>query len=114
MKNQKHAPVTNDSEVENNVDQLVMLAKALASEVKTLKAEIATNNSSNKQINFYDEVQRYEIELIRHALNHCGGIQSQAAKLLHLKSTTLNAKMKQYGLNPVRAIAPQRQNTAQK
>src|SRR5215217_1190834 len=86
------------------VDQLVMLAKALASEIETLKAELATDENRNRLIDFYDEVERYEIELIRSALNQCGGNQSQAAKLLHLKSTTLNAKMKHYGLNPVRSL----------
>jgi DNA-binding NtrC family response regulator len=93
------------------LEQLVMLAKALASEIETLKAELNVNLDSNKQIDFYTEVERYEIELIRSALNHCGGNQSQAAKLLHLKSTTLNAKMKHYGLNPVRSISPRQKAT---
>ena len=85
--------------MKRHVDQLVMLAKALASEIETLKAELTTDQNDNKQIDFYDEVERYEIELIRSALNQCHGNQSRAAKLLHLKSTTLNAKMKHYGLN---------------
>ena len=86
-------------------DQLVILAKALATEIETLKAELS-NDQNNKQIdlnddgiNFYDEVERYEIELIKSALNQCGGNQVQAAKLLQLKSTTLHAKMKHYGLS---------------
>ena len=78
-----------------------MLAKALADEIETLKAELTTDQNDNKQIDFYDEVERYEIELIRSALNQCHGNQSRAAKLLHLKSTTLNAKVKHYGLNPL-------------
>jgi DNA-binding NtrC family response regulator len=108
------------SDIERRVDQLVMLAKALASEVETLKAELASDHNNGKQngfenagIDFYDEVERYEIELIRTALNQCGGNQTQAAKLLHLKLTTLNAKMKHYGLNPVRSIMFQRQNASQ-
>ena len=100
------------------VDQLVMLAQALAREIETLKAELS-NDQNNKQIDFnegidfYDEIERYEIELIRSALNQCGGNQTQAAKLLHLKSTTLNAKMKHYGLNSVRSIMFQRQKATQ-
>jgi len=99
------------------VDQLVMLAKALAKEIETLKAELS-NDENNEQLNnegidFYDVIERYEIELIRSALNQCGGNQSQAAKLLHLKSTTLNAKMKHYGLNSVRSIMFQRQKATQ-
>jgi DNA-binding NtrC family response regulator len=99
------------------VDQLVMLAKALATEIETLKAELSTDQKkidlNDEGINFYDEVERYEIELIRSALNQCGGNQTQAAKLLNLKSTTLNAKMKHYGLNHVRPLMFQRQKATQ-
>ena len=96
------------------VDQLVTLAKALANEMETLKVELQNNTRSiDGGIDFYGEVERYEIELIRTALSQCGGNQTQAAKLLHLKSTTLHAKMKHYGLNPVRSIMLQRQNATQ-
>ena len=99
------------------VDQLVTLAKALATEIETLKAELSRNENNeyinNEGIDFYDEIERYEIELIKSALNHCGGNQSRAAKLLQLKSTTLHAKMKHYGLNPVRSIMFQRQKATQ-
>jgi DNA-binding NtrC family response regulator len=96
------------------VDQLVMLAQALATEIERLKSELGNdqNNNpidSNEGIDFYNEIARYEIELIRNALNQCGGNQTRAAKLLHLKSTTLNAKMKHYGLHPTRALMLQRQ-----
>ena len=102
------------------VDQLVTLAQALADEIETLKAELVTAQNHNQPIDlehtaidFYDEVERYEIELIRSALNQCGGNQTRAAKLLHLKSTTLNAKMKHYGLHPIRSLMPQRQKATQ-
>jgi DNA-binding NtrC family response regulator len=84
--------------------------KALASEIESLQAELAGDSNrepirfDNGGIDFYNEVERYEIELIKSALNHCGGNQTQAARLLRMKSTTLNAKMKHYGLNPVRSI----------
>jgi DNA-binding NtrC family response regulator len=101
------------------VDQLVTLAKALAKEIETLRAELGKDQNykhidlSKEGFDFYDEVERYEIELIRNALNQCGGNQTRAAKLLHLKSTTLNAKMKHYGLNSVRSIMFQRQKATQ-
>lgn len=104
----------NTSELEHRVQQLTLLAKALASEIETLQAELAKDRNRDKPvvidndgIDFYHEVERYEIELIKSALSHCDGNQSRAAKLLHMKSTTLNAKMKHYGLNPVRSIALQ-------
>jgi len=99
------------SELENRVEQLVMLAKALANEIETLQVEISTDHHHRKPIDFekdgidfYNEIKRYEIELIRSALNQCDGNQTQAARLLRMKSTTLNAKMKHYGLNPVAVV----------
>ncbi len=48
---------------------------------------------------FYDEVSRFEIDLIRRALLQTGGHQVQAAKLLNLKVTTLNSKIKHYNIS---------------
>ena len=101
----KYEPVENitrESDVESSIEQLVTLAKALATEIETLRAELSNDNKhslDNGGIDFYNEVERYEIELISNALKQCGGNQARAAKLLHLKSTTLNAKMKHYGLS---------------
>jgi DNA-binding NtrC family response regulator len=46
--------------------------------------------------NLQDEVREFEIELINTALSKTQGNQRKAAKLLGLKVTTLNAKMKRY------------------
>jgi DNA-binding NtrC family response regulator len=101
----------NSSELEYRVEQLTLLAKALANEIETLQAELATDHHHEKSVglddqgvDFYHEIELYEIELIKSALNYCGGNQTKAARLLHMKSTTLNAKMKHYGLNPARTI----------
>jgi len=109
------APAQSTSELEQRVQQLTLLAKALATEIETLQTELTFDRGRDKQvvldnegIDFYREVEEYEIELIKSALSRCGGNQTQAARLLHMKSTTLNAKMKHYGLNPVRTIALQR------
>jgi DNA-binding NtrC family response regulator len=61
-------------------------------EVKTLSIEGG--------LDFYDEVSRFEIDLIKRALLQTGGHQVQAAKLLNLKVTTLNSKIKHYNINP--------------
>ena len=50
-------------------------------------------------INFYDEVQRFEIDLIRTALRLCAGSQARAARLLRLNPTTLNSKIKCYNID---------------
>jgi transcriptional regulator with GAF, ATPase, and Fis domain len=51
-------------------------------------------------LDFYDEVSRFEIDLIKRALLQTGGHQVHAAKLLNLKVTTLNSKIKHYNINP--------------
>ena len=48
------------------------------------------------EMSFYEEVRRFEIRLITRALRLAHGKQTEAARLLGLKPTTLNAKMKQY------------------
>ncbi len=66
----KYQPVANaasEPEVERHIEQLVMLAKALASEIETLRAELSNENNNRLDrdgIDFYNEVERYEIELI--------------------------------------------------
>jgi transcriptional regulator with GAF, ATPase, and Fis domain len=47
---------------------------------------------------FSDEVRQFEVSLIRTALGRTSGSQTRAAKLLGLKPTTLNAKIKRYGI----------------
>ena len=103
------------SELKGRVQQLTQLARALASEIETLQRELSSDRIRDRQIDFdndgidfYDEIELYEIELIKSALAKCSGNQSRAARLLHLKSTTLNAKMKHYGLNPARSITAPR------
>ena len=59
------------------------------------------------QMSFYDEVRQFEIGLITRALQRANGKQKEAARLLGLKATTLNAKMKQYQMRGnERASAP--------
>ncbi len=49
---------------------------------------------------FSDEVRQFEVNLIRTALGRTSGSQIRAAKLLGLKPTTLNAKIKRYNITP--------------
>ncbi len=49
-------------------------------------------------ISFYDEVAKFEISLIRRALEITGGNQSRAARLLGMNTTTLNSKIKAYNI----------------
>jgi transcriptional regulator with GAF, ATPase, and Fis domain len=50
-------------------------------------------------IDFYEEVKRFEMDLIQRALIFTSGSQVHAARLLKMKVTTLNSKIKHYGIN---------------
>ena len=49
-------------------------------------------------LNLRDEVRRFEIELINYGLQQTHGHQGRAARLLGMNASTLNAKLKLYGL----------------
>jgi transcriptional regulator with GAF, ATPase, and Fis domain len=55
-------------------------------------------------LDFYQEVSRFEIDLIKRALTQTGGHQRRAARLLNLKVTTLNSKIKHYNIRLVGSI----------
>lgn len=57
-------------------------------------------------VDFFQEVEQFEIELIRSALRRTGGHQLRAAKLLGLSCTTLNSKIKRYGIDMPFSQAP--------
>lgn len=50
-------------------------------------------------VDFYEEVTKFEVELIKRALAHANGNQRAAARLLGLKTTTLYTKIKSYKLD---------------
>ena len=106
-----------DLDLAHRVKQLLVIARALATEIETLQTELTPDRFAghrqsleldNDGIDFYREIEDYEIALIKEALDRCGGNQTHAARLLHLKSTTLNAKMKHYGLIHTRPMLQQR------
>lgn len=78
----------------NAVITLKLLASKLMHEVESLNEVHSLDIHDG--IDFYDEVTEFEIGLIRRALTHTRGHQGRAARLLNLKVTTLNSKIKQY------------------
>ena len=71
---------------------------ALLQEIESIKGQGSFDSKSN--VNFADEVRRFETDLIRWALLRTGGHQRRAARMLNLKVTTLNAKIKRYRIQP--------------
>jgi DNA-binding protein Fis len=74
------------------------VAFALLDEVENLGHVHHINLRSG--INLYEEVQRFETNLITRALERTGGNQTRAAQLLGLNLTTLHSKLKRYNLSP--------------
>ena len=72
------------------------LAYTLMSELEGVATVPALNLKDGIRIR--DEVTRYEIDLIQAALRMSGNHQRRAAKMLGIKATTLNSKIKKYKL----------------
>jgi transcriptional regulator with GAF, ATPase, and Fis domain len=84
----------NENTLPVRIEMLKNVALNLLKEVQALstleEADII------RGIKFYDEVERFERELITRALELTGGHQVRASRLLGLKVTTLNSKVKRY------------------
>ena len=70
------------------------MARKLLAELENIEESSASNDSVG--VDFYAEVKRFETELIVQALTYSAGHQLQAARLLNINPSTLNAKIKQY------------------
>jgi Response regulator containing CheY-like receiver, AAA-type ATPase, and DNA-binding domains len=86
------------AELHNKLAMIRELVGSLQSEVETL--EMINLPEIDEDFDFYREVARYEKKLIQKALRMCGGSQIKASRLLKLKPTTLNSKMKALKLIP--------------
>jgi len=82
--------------VDNRLTTLRDVALTLLREVESLRVNEPYDVAG--RVRLYDEVQRFEIELIRSALSRTMGNQTRAAQLLGVKLTTLNSKIKRYGI----------------
>ena len=105
----------NVRELENTIERAVVIAPGDEVTKQCLRPEISDPQSVitaseagasmgavqdlGRGINFYDQVRRFEIDLIRRALEQTGGHQSRAARLLGMNATTLNSKIKTYGIS---------------
>jgi DNA-binding NtrC family response regulator len=105
----------NVRELENVIERAIIIARGSEIQREDLREElhnpqrtasqvggqkIATQIDLSRGISFYDEVNRFQIELIRRALEITGGHQSRAAKLLGMNTTTLNSKIRYYNIRP--------------
>ena len=82
-----------EATLDNRLDALREVALTLLAAVDSLRSGQSTRDQS---VRLQDEVQRFETDLIRTALKKTRGNQARAARLLGVKHTTLNAKIKRY------------------
>ena len=87
------APVP-EAALDYRLKELKEVARTLLREIESLSTTQPAHQGEG--VRLYDEVQRFETALIRHALGRTGGSQTRAAKLLGVKLTTLNSKIKRY------------------
>ena len=95
-----------DDNAGSRIRRLVDLASSLMREAQVLARDKAfVDESANLKsldlssgIDFYSEVERFETALIKLALEQSQGNQARAARLLGLRATTLNSKIKLYGI----------------
>ena len=97
------APKTNPAA---RLERIKELAGYLLNEAESLDHENALAEVSatvdglemESGVDFFEEVKRFETQLIGRALELTGGNQARAARILGLGTTTLNYKIKQYQL----------------
>jgi transcriptional regulator with GAF, ATPase, and Fis domain len=83
--------------IEVQLGVLKEVARGLLHQLETLKRG-STSSAQVERRNLHEEVREFEIDLINNALAKTQGHQRKAARLLGLKVTTLNAKMKRYNI----------------
>ena len=105
----------NVRELENAIERAVVIApgdditrECLRPEISDPQSVVTSSHEGasnaavhdiSRGVNFYEEVRRFEVDLIRRALEQTGGHQSRAARLLGMNATTLNSKIKTYNIN---------------
>ena len=73
------------------------LLEALTAAAEALETE--RESQAFQDTDFYEAVRSFEISLIQRALRSTEGNQAKAARLLHLKQTTLHGKLKKYKIH---------------
>lgn len=83
--------------LDNRLDALREVALTFLHEVESLRNLRPPRSSEQPRLS--EAVRRFETHLILAALEKTRGNQSRAAQLLGVKHTTLNAKIKRYGIS---------------
>ena len=93
------SPETSPRTSEVTAHTLNSLREAALTVLREVDSLTSRQTSPPQKFGLQEEVQRYEIELIKSALQRTRGNQRRAAKLLGVKVTTLNCKIKRFGIS---------------
>lgn len=97
---------TTESTNFNAIALLELKIKTLKTALHDLQVEIESLGKQSDASggddgrDFYEEVRRFEIYLIERALVQAKGVQKEAAKILKMRTSTLNQKIKLYNISP--------------
>ena len=97
LKGAQASIVLREAALDQQLDALREAALKVLTDVEAL-GNIQTPRGE-RGLRLGDEVKQFEIDLIRIALDRTSGNQTQAAKLLGVKLTTLNTKIKKYKIS---------------
>lgn len=100
MKQGFSRPFTQES-ISDRVEALRAVVMLLLREVESLEKSISVDAdfSNEDEVSLADRLTQIEIDAIRCAMIKANGRQKTAAKLLGMKLTTLNAKLKKYEID---------------
>ena len=87
-------PRLREPTLQSRLDDLRAIARSLLTQLESLRLPVELGPEG--RLNLDDELKRYEIGLIRAALDKADGSQTRAARILGVKVTTLNTKIKRY------------------
>jgi len=95
-----HAKPRSNGNSHDILAKLRLCISDLTREVESLEVSYALSKAIEncESVRFYEEVSRFEIALIRTALELTQWHQDRAARLLNLHPSTLHRKMKRYAI----------------
>lgn len=94
-------PVTKSKsavEIKSIAQKLEAINRIAGVVLKEVETFTARNFQSSENINYYEEIERFEIELLLFALYRANGNQRRAAQILNINPTTLNSKVRKFNL----------------
>lgn len=102
------AEITDLVLAESRIEALRSLVLMFLREVDAFKKIISpkpARRSRGERLDLTNELAAFEMSLIKDALIRCEGNQREAAKRLGVKTTTLHAKIKRYGIRLDKTVA---------